>query len=143
MSSPPDLPVGSYVPWYDAPPTTAQAGGPVDEVRVPSWVPDGEQAPVEVVFAPEAEASLARLSHQILPDAEAFRRTLTQSLKADPRPLYRWKRQQRDQGSAAEYDLHVDGVVARCRFESPSMDYLTVVITTLTPQSEHQGYPWY
>ena len=88
-----------------------------------------------MTFSEEAEA--------VLQDRDTLRRMLMQSLEADPRPLYRWKRQQRAKGTAAEYDLHVDGLVARCRFEAEDDGPVSVLVTALTPAAEHKGYPRY
>ena len=51
--------------------------------------------------------------------AEAFRRTLTQALAADPRPLYRWRRDQSNACTTTSepYSLDLDGVRVRCCFE--------------------------
>jgi tRNA-Thr(GGU) m(6)t(6)A37 methyltransferase TsaA len=50
-------------------------------------------------------------------DAAQWERVLGQCLAADPRPTYRWRKQQRE-GVAAEYDLCVDSLCARCCFET-------------------------
>ena len=67
----------------------------------------------------------------LLQDAAAFRSALVQTLAADPRPLYRWRRE-RDQGAGgAEYDVVVDGVSVRCRFERNEYGVERVVVLTL------------
>ena len=69
--------------------------------------------------SPPERASKSRLTE----DAAQWRRALEQTLAADPRPLYRWRREQRGEaGASAEYDVAVDGIVARCRFERGEVD---------------------
>lgn len=113
------------------------------EIRVPEWVPRLDEGIVEVSFGPGAEESLRKLGGTLIMDGEALRHSLVQSLRSDPRPLYRWKREQKVEGSLADYDIHVDGVVARCRFESSINGPTTVMVTNIIPCAEHDGYPRY
>jgi len=130
----PILDVKPYIPAYDAP-TEAPQDGDATALRTASWV-DPPGLPVR--FSADATATLLsvandRRTRRLLPDAESLRRTLVQALAADPRPLYRWRRQQASEGPA-EYDVAIDGVVARCRFErqhgeagGPGSDCVTVI----------------
>ena len=126
--------VKPYLPSYDTPPVA-------EEVCVPSWV---DPPPLPVRFTPEAEARLeaiaARRGHSsgstrssggdgsgsgsILRGSSELRRAIEQTLAADPRPLYRWRRD----GDGAEYDVPIDGLVARCRFEGGAADDAEVVV---------------
>lgn len=113
VSGTPVVDVKPYLPAYDAP-------GPA-EARTAAWV---EAEPLEVVFAPEAAAALERDDSELglgrrglLPSAASLRRALAQMLAADPRPLYRWRREARAAEGGAEYEVVLDGVRARCVFE--------------------------
>ena len=126
VSGTPVLDVKPYVPQYDSP----QQRELDPAVRTASWI-DPPALPVR--FSPTALDQLATVAAAAaaapppppggkppplwLLDADALRRTLEQSLAADPRPLYRWRRESRDADARAEYDVVVDGVLARCRFE--------------------------
>lgn len=104
VSGTPVIDLKPYIPAYDAP-------APGSTCRTAHWV-DPPSLPVR--FTPEATAALERLrpaaskSHTPgLLDAASLRSTLEQSLAADLRPLYRWRR---DGGDGAEYSVRVDGV---------------------------------
>lgn len=71
-------------------------------------------------------------------DVEQLRRALVQTLAADPRPVYRWRREQKS-GGAADYDVHVDGVEWRCRFELASPDADAERVTVLGPSALFRG----
>lgn len=128
----PVLDIKPYLPQYDAP----KSGVPICTAE---WV---DPPPLnEVVFTPEAEGVLeefngaraaSRNGRTLMNDAAQLRRALVQTLAADPRPLYRWRREQ-DRGAAAdtEYDVSVDGLVWRCRFErcDPAEDTLHTTVT--------------
>jgi len=121
----PVIDVKPYLPQYDAP----QPGAPVSTAE---WV---DPPPLEdVSFAPEAEAALhetsrlraarattaaasGRAATALMSDAAQLRRAIVQTLAADPRPMYRWKREQSGVSESADYDVSVDGVAWRCRFE--------------------------
>lgn len=120
----PIIDVKPYLPQYDMP----RPGS--GEVRTATWV---DPEPIETItFAPEAEEALEALrsgainrgaaaSSSLTADAAQFRRALVQTLAADPRPLYRWRREQQGGGKAAtgssgEYDITFDGLICRCRF---------------------------
>ena len=92
------------IPAYDTPPG--------DDVRWPQWA---AERPLEVLFSANADAQIAALSAARGGSADV-RPALQQVLAADPRPVYRWRRQQQ-QGKAAEYDVDINGARARCRFE--------------------------
>lgn len=105
----PIIDVKPYIPSYDTP---AASDG---DVRTAGWV---DPPPLPVNLSPEAEAALdaaASRSTSLLRGRDQLRRALVQTLAADPRPLYRWRRE-RGQGGA-EYDVTLDGVCARCAFE--------------------------
>ena len=118
----PILDVKPYLPTYDAP---LPEDGPV---RTASWI---DPPPLRVRFLPEAEAELTRGTHSSSP--AQLRRLLTQTLAADPRPQYRWKRAL-DGSDRAEYDVNVDGWVVRCRFEDDA--YGDEVVTVLRVEKE-------
>lgn len=113
----PVLDVKPYIPSYDVPrPET----GPV---RTAPWV---DPPPLESIsFSPAAEDALSTLhgtasNSGLTADVARFRRALVQTLAADPRPVYRWRREQSkgtSAGAGGEYDLELDGIVCRCRFE--------------------------
>jgi hypothetical protein len=96
---------------YDAP---QPADGPA---RTASWI---DPPPLHVPFLPEAEAELAGGTYSSSP--AQLRRLLVQTLAADPRPQYRWKRA-RNGSDGAEYDVDVDGWLVRCRFEDDNVDH--------------------
>ena len=98
----PILDVKPYIPAYDA---------PAEEARVADWV---DPPPIDVVVSDGARADLQRLRGD---DAAALERTLVQTFAADPRPLYRWRRQ-RDAESAATYEVRVGGVRATAEFDA-------------------------
>ena len=102
----PIVDVKPYIPSYDEP------SGPV---RTPSWI---DPPPLPVNLAPEAEAAIVDAvgrSDSLVRDAAQLRRALVQTLAADPRPLYRWRRERGKGG--AEYSLSFDGLNVRCAFE--------------------------
>ena len=99
----PILDVKPYIPAYDA---------PAEEARVADWV---DPPPIDVVVSDGARADLQRLRGD--DDAAALERTLVQTFAADPRPLYRWRRQ-RDAESAATYEVRVGGVRATAEFDA-------------------------
>jgi len=106
----PVVDVKPYIPAYDAPPPSAGAAA----VTTPSWI---DPPPLSVRFTPQAEHDLCLVSGRsgsMLSDAQ-LRRALTQTLAADPRPLYRWRRERGVGG--AEYDVAIDGLRAHCSFE--------------------------
>ncbi len=125
VSGTPVLDVKPYIPAYDAPQPEDGA------VRTAEWV---NPPSLPVRFAPAAAAALAGGEagddgggelfapgrQRLLPDAATLERLLVQALAADPRPLYRWRREQQGSasGAAAEYELTLDGVRVRCRFEA-------------------------
>ena len=116
----PIIDIKPYIPSYDAP-----AEG--DPVHTASWV---DPPPLDVQFAPEAEAALDALDCTgALSDAAQLRRALVQTLAADPRPLYRWRRERGTGG--AEYDVAVAGVTARCAFELDAEGVESVTIVRL------------
>ena len=98
----PILDVKPYIPAYDA---------PAEEARVADWV---DPPPIDVVVSDGARADLQRLRGD---GAAALERTLVQTFAADPRPLYRWRRQ-RDAESAATYEVRVGGVRATAEFDA-------------------------
>ena len=106
VSGTPIIDIKPYLPQYDAP---LPEHGPV---RTAAWV---DPPPLRVRFDDAAEAALAKGVHS--EDAAQFRRLLEQTLAADPRPLYRYKRALDGGDDGGEYDIAVDGWVARCRFE--------------------------
>ena len=133
----PILDVKPYIPSYDRPDTRdapglgSADGGDEDggQPRVAAWV---DPPPLGVSLAPAASqwlASLAPSSGRLLPDADALRACLCECLAADPRPLYRWRRQR--QGAEAEYVLCVDGIEARCRFAEDAQGRCDVMVTQL------------
>lgn len=96
---------------------------------MPAWVPRTSGSRLEVCFSPSCEAFL-RSDHQgALLDGEALRLTLSQSLQADPRPLYRWRREQGKEGG--EYTLQIDGVTATCCFDEHEDGSVHVRVTRL------------
>ena len=105
----PVIDIKPYIPSYDAP-------GADEDVRTAGWV---DPPPLPVRLAPQAEAdveaAVGRGATPLLSDAASLRRALVQTLAADPRPLYRWRRERGAGG--AEYDVALDGHTARCRFE--------------------------
>ena len=119
----PILDVKPYLPQYDAPQTDS-----LQPIRTASWV--DPPALGDIRFTPEAEAALkVRRRNEggsgskgrgcLTTDEAQLKRALVQTLAADPRPVYRWRREQQaavEGGEAAEYDLALDGCVARCRF---------------------------
>jgi tRNA-Thr(GGU) m(6)t(6)A37 methyltransferase TsaA len=127
----PVLDIKPYLPYADTP----SAG----DVRVAEWV---DPPPLhEVTFALEAEAALKETSAMagaLTSDVEQLRRALVQTLAADPRPVYRWRREQKS-GGAADYDVHVDGVEWRCRFELASPDADAERVTVLGPSALFRG----
>jgi tRNA-Thr(GGU) m(6)t(6)A37 methyltransferase TsaA len=137
VSGTPIIDVKPYVPSYDMP-------APDDPVRTAGWV---NPPPLEVRFSPEADAELKSLLPSreetrsgatfLMSDAARFRRALEQTLAADPRPLYRWRREKRGQDSA-EYDLRLDGLLVRCRYESMEggSEYVVVLKLSLDPAAE-------
>lgn len=121
----PVVDVKPYIPSYDAP---APDDGPV---RTAEWI---DPPPLPVRLAPEAEAALeaaAGRSVSLLRDASSLRRALVQTLAADPRPLYRWRRERGTSG--AEYDVSIDGLCARCVFElgEDGSEWVTVLRLTM------------
>ena len=128
----PVVDVKPFIPTYDAAPAldgTATAA---------AWAADDSPA-LRVSFTAAATAQLDAVrsaavgasadAAPLLRDATALRDALVQSIAADPRPLYRWRRQQAaaDGGAPAvdgagesseggEYDVRIDGVCARVRF---------------------------
>jgi len=123
----PVLDIKPYIPTYDAPDAA-------HDVRVAPWVDPPPS--LSVVFEPAADAALADLAaidaanaktdEVRLLEAESLRRALVQTLSSDPRPLYRWRRREQGGGGgerpdSGEYDVVVDRVTARCRFE-PAVD---------------------
>ncbi|KAL1520065.1 hypothetical protein AB1Y20_023540 [Prymnesium parvum] len=130
----PVIDIKPYVPWYDAPRPLAGEQPPLGGVRVPSWVPGAESLRLEVSFTSAAEEALSLHSNHNstrLLEGEALKSTLRQSLEADPRPLYRWRRQQSGKESVAEYELQVDGMLASCRFERNCDGSENVVVTSV------------
>lgn len=150
VSGTPIVDIKPYIPAYDAP-------APGADCTTATWI---DPPPLPVRFTVEALAALdglqrsrsaspsaeagggARSPHASrakstapLLDLDAFQRALEQALAADPRPLYRWRREraarrgdaprgadgtaEEDSGPAAnaEYVLTIDGVVVRCQFE--------------------------
>ena len=105
----PVIDIKPYIPSYDAP-------GADEDVRTADWV---DPPPLPVRLAPQAEAdveaAVGRGATPLLSDAASLCRALVQTLAADPRPLYRWRRERGAGG--AEYDVALDGHTARCRFE--------------------------
>ena len=125
VSGTPILDIKPYLPSYDAP---LPEHGPV---RTASWT---DPPPLHVRFVPEAEAALDRGTHSL--SAAQHRRLLQQTLAADPRPHYRWRRALEGDDSA-EYDIVVDGWHVRCRFDVDSeMD--TEVVTVLQLRRSQQ-----
>ena len=156
----PVLDVKPYIPSYDAPrPET----GPV---RTAAWV---DPPSLETItFSAEAEEDLLALRgtgpHAGLTADEAqFRRALEQTLAADPRPLYRWRREQSETtsadntitgggastrtgrgtggGAGGEYDVKLDGIICRCRFErdDTSGDERVVVLSLALGTKDEEG----
>ena len=68
----------------------------------------------EALYAIDRLCAHREASGRLL-DAAALRRTLQQALFADPRPLYRWRREQKQTTSL--YTVTIDGLSARCLFE--------------------------
>lgn len=110
-----------YLAEWDAPRTAGllrAASEPISSLDV------AKQA-LRVVMTEAARASIGVEMERrqmvdreaLVKDAAQLERVLGQCLAADPRPTYRWRKQQRDR-VAAEYDLCVDRLCARCRFET-------------------------
>ena len=127
----PVVDIKPYIPSYDAP---AADDGPAQTAE---WI---DPPPLPVLLAPEAEAALdaaARRSASLLCDAATLRRALVQTLAADPRPLYRWRRERGTGG--AEYDVSIDGLSARCAFELGDDGAESVTVLRLTDLSGVTG----
>ena len=112
---------------------SSNAKGPV---RVARWVdPQAEaQATLKVALSDEAllalESGVLTTGLSVLPDSDSLCGAIQESLAADPRPLYRWRRQQAAGAVAAEYELRVDGVTACCRFTSEGVAVVSLSPTT-------------
>lgn len=128
----PVLDVKPYLPAYDAPPAGEAA-------RAAAWVEDA-QRPLEVAFAPAAAAALADggalgAGRRLLRGG-ALRRALAQALAADPRPLYRWRREAAAGGAPAAYEAVLDGVRARCVFERGADGRERVTVVGVSEEGE-------
>eukprot|EP00316_Scyphosphaera_apsteinii_P016526 CAMPEP_0119347710 /NCGR_PEP_ID=MMETSP1333-20130426/108667_1 /TAXON_ID=418940 /ORGANISM="Scyphosphaera apsteinii, Strain RCC1455" /LENGTH=190 /DNA_ID=CAMNT_0007360267 /DNA_START=427 /DNA_END=999 /DNA_ORIENTATION=+ len=130
-----------YMPQYDAPPELAIANAAVMEpgssppVRSTSWA----APPLRVSLSVSAMAGLRDIVQNrkegLMSDYESLEQALKQVLAADPRPLYRWRRQQQQRGSAL-YEIVVDGVRAQCRFEA---DESVLVLSCESDTSSLEG----
>ena len=112
----PVLDVKPYIAAYDSPSELGDPHAPLD-VNVSD-------------AAAEQLCSTDRGRAPLLASPEELRAALVQTLAADPRPVYRWRRQQQavDGDPPWEYDVRLDGVRARCRFEADeSVTVLSVV----------------
>ena len=119
----PVIDIKPYIPGYDA------VSG---LCKTPEWT---NPSPLRVCFDATALDAIDQLcAHREEPgrllDAAALRRTLQQALSADPRPLYRWRREHKQTTSL--YTVTIDGLSARCRFEkidglSGPTDVVTVI----------------
>lgn len=90
------------------------------EVRSAAWVTAAHERPLRVRISAEAATQLAELqlpTSCLFADASQLGDAITQCLEADPRPLYRWRRQQQTR-QPDDYDLELGGVGVRCRFEA-------------------------
>ena len=128
----PVVDVKPYIPSYDTPAVELP-----EDVRTASWV---DPPPLPVRLAPEVEAALEGAigrSSSMLQDADQLRRALVQTLAADPRPLYRWRRERGAGG--AEYDIAFDGLCARCAFELGSTGVESVTVLQLTAAGDGGG----
>ena len=130
----PVVDVKPYIPTYDAAPAATAAAWAADDspaLRVSFTAAAAAQLEAVRGAAASASADAAPL----LRNATTLREALVQSIAADPRPLYRWRRQQAaadggapavvDDGESSsdsvsdeggEYDNRIDGVCARIRF---------------------------
>ena len=132
-----------FIPAYDAAPAldgTAAAAAWASDDSPPLRVSFSDAAAAQIETVRTAAANAAG-SAPLLGDAPALRDAIVQSIAADPRPLYRWRRQQAsgeqddcdgdgllgqppragvnkyDSARADEYDVRIDGVCARVRFD--------------------------
>lgn len=96
---------------------------------------DPTKRALDVIVTPAARMEMQRVMEErqksgecrLIEDATQLERVLGQCLAADPRPVYRWRKQQRD-GGTAEYDINLDDVCARCRFE---VDGVTITVLSI------------
>jgi len=115
VSGSPVYDIKPYLAEWDAPRDPAlvgQAGSAVSSLAA-------DQQALRVVVSDSARAGIRGLGLArggLIEDEAQLERVLTQCLASDPRPVYRWRKQQRE-GGAAEYDLNLDSICARCRFE--------------------------
>lgn len=112
--------VKPFVPYCDSPYDASIRGDEQGDVYGAAWVSD-ERA-LRVTISPEATAQLAEMLPHLpargnFGSVSELRDAITQCLQADPRPLYRWRRQKQAAG-ADEYSLVLGGVSIRCRFEA-------------------------
>ena len=139
----PILDIKPHIPSYDQPDTSDALGRPAStdgdsedgsQPRIAAWT---DPPPLDVSLAPAAAQwldSLAPSGERLLPDADVLQACLCECLSADPRPLYRWRRQR--QGEEAEYVLCVDGIEARCRFAENAEGRCGVTVTQLRIAAE-------
>eukprot|EP00965_Chrysotila_dentata_P243820 6205627-Pleurochrysis_carterae.AAC.1 len=123
--------VKPYIPQYDAPKAIwdtycafgTQGANVVRDssaVRSPDW---GMGDSIHVRLSSEASDQLRFIfeatgrANCLITSAAAFEAALVQCLAADPRPVYRWRRQQQQAGPAP-YELNVDHIRVRCQFET-------------------------
>jgi len=131
----PVLDIKPYIAAYDAPCDGDEHGGGAqmreqkgETSRSADWA---EPRPLCVAVSAPAGEQIRRLALRreprrfLLADEESIRAAIVQCLAADPRPVYRWRRQQR-RGEAAVYSIQLDGIRADCRFE-PGDEGVTVV----------------
>ena len=118
-------------PILDIKPYLPQSDTPVGEVRRAPWAESASR--LGVAFSSEALEQLRGLPPtRSLSDVQDWESLLRECLASDPRPVYKWRRSQREGSSEADrsYETELDGVRVRYHFVSDD----AVVVDSVHPR---------